>query len=49
MTPLLLIRHGRTRWNDEGRTQGQKDSPLTAAARREIQRWRLPEGYEEAA
>ena len=49
MMPLLLIRHGRTRWNDEGRTQGRKDSPLTTAARREIPRWRLPEGYEEAA
>ena len=28
MTALLLCRHGRTDWNDEGRYQGQSDVPL---------------------
>ncbi|MFN3314796.1 MAG: histidine phosphatase family protein, partial [Hyphomonas sp.] len=26
---LYLMRHGETRWNAEGRLQGQLDSPLT--------------------
>jgi len=30
---LLILRHGETEWNREGRIQGQKDSPLTAKGR----------------
>jgi probable phosphoglycerate mutase len=29
LTDLLLIRHGETVWNQQGRMQGQHDSPLT--------------------
>ncbi len=29
MTALILVRHGQSEWNREGRVQGQFDSPLT--------------------
>jgi probable phosphoglycerate mutase len=33
MTPLAVIRHGATAWNDAGRMQGRQDITLTDAAR----------------
>jgi broad specificity phosphatase PhoE len=33
MTPLAVIRHGATAWNDAGRMQGRRDIALTDAAR----------------
>jgi len=30
---VFLARHGETEWNTQGRKQGQRDSPLTAAGR----------------
>ena len=36
-TEMILVRHGRTEWNAQGRYQGSKDSPL------------LPEGRKSAA
>ncbi|HKZ54971.1 MAG TPA: histidine phosphatase family protein [Anaerolineales bacterium] len=35
MTSLLLLRHGVTQWNQEGRYQGQADPPLDEDGRRE--------------
>lgn len=33
MTHLILIRHGETKWNVEGRWQGQADTPLNERGR----------------
>jgi probable phosphoglycerate mutase len=35
MTTLLLVRHGETDWNAEGRLQGHTDRPLTPYGRRQ--------------
>ena len=48
MTTLLLIRHGPTEWNEQGRIQGRSDPPLSEAGRRLVQGWRLPEAESEA-
>ena len=35
MTTLLLVRHGETDWNAEGRLQGHTDRPLSDFGRRQ--------------
>ena len=35
MTTLLLVRHGETDWNAEGRLQGHTDRPLNDFGRRQ--------------
>jgi probable phosphoglycerate mutase len=37
MTSLLLVRHGETDWNADGRLQGQTDRPLSDFGRRQAQ------------
>ena len=38
MTTLLLVRHGETDWNAEGRLQGQTDRPLSDYGRRQARK-----------
>lgn len=42
MTDLLILRHGPTAWNAEGRIQGHRDEPLSDAGRAAVRGWRLP-------
>jgi probable phosphoglycerate mutase len=44
---VLLIRHGRTPWNECGRIQGHQDIGLSAAGRRSIAARRIPAEYAE--
>jgi probable phosphoglycerate mutase len=39
---ISLLRHGATEWNAQGRMQGRRDLPLSAAGRNEVAGWRLP-------
>ncbi len=34
---LLLVRHGETSWNRDGRYQGRSDTPLSARGKRQAQ------------
>ncbi len=38
-TILALLRHGTTKWNEEGRIQGRHDSPLSPSGRRQVHEW----------
>jgi broad specificity phosphatase PhoE len=48
MTPVLLIRHGPTAWNESGRIQGRADVELSTRGRAEVATWRLPAAWAEA-
>jgi len=45
MSALLLIRHGRTPWNDCGRIQGHRDIGLGAPGRAELAGRHIPSEY----
>ena len=45
MTELVLLRHGPTAWNAEGRIQGRSDQPLSDAGRARVRDWRLPPAW----
>ncbi len=38
-TLLALLRHGKTIWNEEGRIQGHKDTPLSPEGILQVQAW----------
>ncbi len=38
-TLLALLRHGKTLWNEEGRIQGHKNSPLSPAGIQQVLEW----------
>jgi len=42
MTPLALIRHGPTGWNQEKRLQGQADRPLSPEGEKKVAGWSVP-------
>ena len=48
MTPVLLLRHGRTAWNEERRIQGRRDVALSAAGRAALHGRRVPAAYRAA-
>jgi len=48
VTFVALIRHGPTAWNEQRRTQGHRDIPLSEAGRAEVSRWQIPEILEDA-
>jgi probable phosphoglycerate mutase len=48
VTPLLLIRHGATAWNESGRIQGRADLGLSTHGRAEVALWRLPLAWAQA-
>ena len=49
MTDLILIRHGATAWNADGRIQGHSDQPLSDAGRAQVRAWHLPPETEAGA
>ena len=46
MTLVALIRHGTTAWNEQRRTQGHRDIPLSEKGRAEVSRGRVPKTLE---
>jgi probable phosphoglycerate mutase len=45
MTPVLLVRHGLTDWNEGGRIQGRADLGFSSRGRAEVASWRLPAAW----
>lgn len=43
MTPIAIIRHGPTDWNEQKRLQGRADRQLSDKGRELVSGWRLPE------
>lgn len=48
MPQLIVMRHGRTAWNEDGRIQGRSDTSLSAAGQVQVSSWRLPVRMQQA-
>ena len=48
MTPVLLVRHGPSEWNESGHIQGRADPGLSARGRALVATWRLPAAWAQA-
>lgn len=46
MTRVLILRHGITAWNAEGRIQGHTDIPLSPEGRAMVQAWAVPAEFQ---
>ena len=46
---VLMVRHGRTAWNERGRIQGHTDIPLSEAGRARLRAVQIPLAYGEYA
>ena len=44
---VLMVRHGRTEWNERGRIQGHTDIPLSEAGRARLRESQIPAAYGE--
>lgn len=42
---MLMLRHGRTEWNERGRIQGHTDIPLCGAGRARLREMQIPAAY----
>lgn len=47
--PVLMVRHGRTEWNEWGRIQGHTDIPLSEVGRARLRAAQIPVAYGEFA
>ncbi len=47
MTPLVMIRHGPTLWNEEKRLQGHTDIPLSDKGREIVSGWVVPSFFDQ--
>ena len=44
-TPVLMVRHGRTEWNERGRIQGHTDIPLSEGGCARLRESRIPASF----
>lgn len=48
MRKIIILRHGKTEWNDLGKIQGRTNTVLSQQGRNQISKWQLPSEYQNA-